>query len=47
MASHRPYRPALGLEVALDEVQKDAGTKYDREIVEACLKVVRSGTIVL
>jgi len=29
MASHRPYRPALGIEMALEEVQKNRGTLYD------------------
>ncbi len=29
MASHRPYRPALGIDVALDEISKGSGTRYD------------------
>lgn len=43
ISSHRPYRAALGLEVALDEIQKNAGILYDSEVVEACLKVFNSG----
>lgn len=40
MASHRPYRPAMGLEKALDEVEGKKGTLYDRDIVEACARVL-------
>jgi PAS domain S-box-containing protein/putative nucleotidyltransferase with HDIG domain len=43
MASHRPYRPALGLEVALGEIKKYRGTKYDLEIVDACVAVFAGG----
>jgi PAS domain S-box-containing protein/putative nucleotidyltransferase with HDIG domain len=39
--SHRPYRPALGIEVALKEIEKNAGVLYDREAVEVCLKLFR------
>jgi len=38
MASHRPYRPALGIDVALEEISKNKGTLYDSKVVEACLK---------
>ncbi len=41
MASHRPYRPALGVEVALEEIQKNKGITYDFEVVEICLKLFR------
>ena len=37
MASHRPYRPALGVEVALAEIIKHQGTLYDPDVVTACL----------
>jgi len=40
MASHRPYRPALGMNVALDEVIKNKGTKYDMDAVDACVRLV-------
>ena len=43
MASHRPYRPALGIEVALAEIEKNKGTLYDAAAVEACLAVFRAG----
>ena len=39
MASHRPYRPALGIEAALEEIEKNRGVLYDRSVVEACLTV--------
>ncbi len=42
MASHRPYRPALGIEAALEEIRYGAVIKYDAEVVEACLKVFSS-----
>jgi len=36
MSSHRPYRPALGLAVALDELQANSGRLYDSDAVDAC-----------
>jgi len=41
MASHRPYRPALGIESALDEISKNKGTLYDVKVVEACIVLFR------
>jgi len=41
MASHRPYRPTLGLDAALAEIQKNRGTLYDNTVVDACLKLFR------
>jgi PAS domain S-box-containing protein/putative nucleotidyltransferase with HDIG domain len=43
MASHRPYRPSLGMTTALDELEKNKGVLYDGRIVESCLKVIREG----
>lgn len=40
MASHRPYRPAVGLEKALEEVEGRKGTLYDEDIVKACSRVL-------
>ena len=37
MSSHRPYRPALGLEKALAEVDRHRGVLYDPRVVDACL----------
>jgi HD-GYP domain-containing protein (c-di-GMP phosphodiesterase class II) len=41
MASHRPYRPSLGIDAALNEIEKNRGTKYDEAVVDACLKLFR------
>jgi len=43
MSSHRPYRPALGIERALAEIETNRGTKYDPDVVDACLKLFREG----
>ena len=42
MSSHRPYRPALGIQTALDEIAQKRGILYDREVVDACLRLFRS-----
>jgi PAS domain S-box-containing protein len=39
MASHRPYRPALGIKRALKEITKNRGILYDSAVVDACLKL--------
>jgi len=39
MASHRPYRPALGLEKALDQISQNRGVLYDPEVADACFRV--------
>jgi len=39
MATHRPYRPALGLGKALEEITQNKGVLYDPEVVEACLRL--------
>jgi len=36
MASHRPYRPALGVEKALEEISNQSGILYDPQVVDAC-----------
>jgi HD-GYP domain-containing protein (c-di-GMP phosphodiesterase class II) len=41
MASHRPYRPALGIDVALNEIEKNRGILYDDTVVDACLRLFR------
>jgi len=43
MSSHRPYRPALGIEKALKEINQNRGTLFDKEVVNACLKVFKAG----
>nr|WP_319395494.1 HD domain-containing phosphohydrolase [uncultured Desulfobacter sp.] len=37
MSSHRPYRPGLGIDKALAEIQKNKGKFYDPDVVDACL----------
>jgi PAS domain S-box-containing protein/putative nucleotidyltransferase with HDIG domain len=39
MASHRPYRPALGLEKAMEEILQNDGILYDSDVVRACLNL--------
>jgi putative two-component system response regulator len=39
MASHRPYRPALGIHAALDEIEKNKGIAYDRTVANVCLEL--------
>jgi HD-GYP domain-containing protein (c-di-GMP phosphodiesterase class II) len=41
MASYRPYRPALGIDAALNEIEKNRGTLYDNAVVDACLRLIR------
>jgi PAS domain S-box-containing protein/putative nucleotidyltransferase with HDIG domain len=41
MCSPRPYRPALGMEAALDEINKNAGKLYDLHLVAACTRLIR------
>jgi HD-GYP domain-containing protein (c-di-GMP phosphodiesterase class II) len=41
MASHRPYRAALGIEIALEEIEKNKGILYDDVVVDACLRLFR------
>ncbi len=39
MASHRPYRPALGIEAALEEITKNKGALYDPEVASVCQRL--------
>jgi PAS domain S-box-containing protein len=41
MASHRPYRPSLGIEAALEEIETNKGTFYDNTVADACLRLFR------
>jgi HD-GYP domain-containing protein (c-di-GMP phosphodiesterase class II) len=41
MSSFRPYRPALGIDKALEEISKNKGILYDPEVVDACLKLFK------
>jgi putative nucleotidyltransferase with HDIG domain len=39
MASHRPYRPALGIDSALEEIKYGRGNRFDPDVVDACVKL--------
>ena len=41
MASHRPYRMALGIDQALEEIERGSGTLYDADVAAACLRLFR------
>ena len=39
MSSHRPYRPSMGIDKALQEIILNKGTLYDARVVDACLHI--------
>ena len=41
MSLHRPYRDGLGIEAALDEIQRGRGSVYDSAVVDACVRLFR------
>ncbi len=43
MSSHRPYRPALGIEKALAEINTQRGILYDTQVVNACSNLFTQG----
>ena len=45
MLSPRPHRPALTLNACLDELQSQAGRRYDARVVKACVKLLRDGQV--
>ena len=42
MSSHRPYRPALGIETAIDEITRNRGILYDDDVVDTCVLIYKS-----
>jgi len=40
ISSHRPYRPSLGLDAALEEISRQRDILYDSEVVDACLRLL-------
>jgi PAS domain S-box-containing protein len=38
-ASHRPYRPGFGIDMAIEEIENNKGILYDEKVVEACVKL--------
>lgn len=47
MASHRPYRPALGIDSALEEVGRKSGVLYDPDVVNACFRFLQKNAFSL
>ena len=45
MSSYRPYRPALGLDKAMEEISNNKGVLYDPGVVEACVKLFEQGAV--
>jgi HD-GYP domain-containing protein (c-di-GMP phosphodiesterase class II) len=41
ISSHRPYRPSRGINVALEEIEKNKGLFYDEQVVDACMRLFR------
>ena len=42
MSAHRPYRPSLGIAMALQEISTHSGTRYDKAVVDACLSILKT-----
>ena len=42
MMSHRPYRPALGVDAALAEIERNKSRLFDPEAVDACITLFRT-----
>ncbi len=47
MASHRPYRPGLGVQTAMAEIRKNRGRFYDEGVVDACIRLFEEKNYVL
>ncbi len=47
MNTHRPYRPAMGIEASLEELQNGRGIVYDADIVDLCIRLFREENYVL
>lgn len=42
ISSHRPYRPAIGMDAAREEIASGSGKVYDKNVVDACLSVIKN-----
>ena len=42
ISSHRPYRPSVGIDAGLDEIERGRGIFYDSVAVDACLDLFRN-----
>jgi len=47
IATHRPYRPARGLDAALDELERGRGTLFDPEVIDAFARLLHDKGYVL
>jgi HD-GYP domain-containing protein (c-di-GMP phosphodiesterase class II) len=47
MASHRPYRPALGKLNAVEEIKKNKSRLYDAKVVDICCQAIEDGEIIV
>ncbi|MFZ0051112.1 MAG: HD-GYP domain-containing protein [Desulfobaccales bacterium] len=47
MCCHRPYRPALGIEKAMEEITKNRGILYDPAVVDTCLRLYQESPVIL
>ncbi|OQA32491.1 MAG: Cyclic di-GMP phosphodiesterase response regulator RpfG [Betaproteobacteria bacterium ADurb.Bin341] len=45
ISSHRPYRPSLGFDTAIEEISAKRGTEYDPVVVDACIEVLKEGIL--
>lgn len=45
MSTHRPYRPALGIDAAIKEIKKYQGIKFDPDVAAACINLYNDGDI--
>ena len=43
ITSHRPYRAALGIEFAMNEIKENSGRLYDPLVVKACVDLIEEG----
>lgn len=41
MTSNRPYRPSVGLDMALEEINTNSSSSYDPQVVKACMTLFR------
>lgn len=45
ISSHRPYRPALGVNAALAEIQNKQGSLFDPKVVQACIRLFKENKV--
>ncbi len=41
ISTHRPYRPSLGIDKAIEIISESRGILYDSEVVDTCLKIIK------